>query len=142
MIRRGVLLVLGLLTASAGAADAQFFEFGQNKIQYRRFDWRVLKGEHVDLYYYPAEEELAHTALAYAEESYDSLAILSLYDWTDPLRDDRDATSFSYGLGAGMRGGSELFGRSRFGLEWDHTVNRLVSQRFRVLATLELEVFR
>jgi hypothetical protein len=73
---------------------------------------------------------------------YDSLAILSLYDWTDPLRDDRDATSFSYVLGAGMRGGSELFGRSRFGLEWEHTMNRLVSQRFRVLATLELEVFR
>src|SRR5690606_5483330 len=45
------------------------------KIQYRRFDWRVLQGEHVDLYYYPAEEELAHTALAYAEASYDSLAI-------------------------------------------------------------------
>ena len=40
-------------------AAAQFFDFGQNKIQYRQFDWRVLRGEHVDLYYYPAEEELA-----------------------------------------------------------------------------------
>jgi len=29
---------------------AQFGSFGQNKIQYRRFDWRVLRGEHVDLY--------------------------------------------------------------------------------------------
>ena len=32
---------------------AQFFSFGQNKIQYRRLDWRILRGAHVDLYYYP-----------------------------------------------------------------------------------------
>ena len=49
--------------------------FGQNKIQYRKFDWRVLKGPHVDLYYYPAEEQLAPVALAYAEQSYDTLAL-------------------------------------------------------------------
>ena len=53
--------------------SGQFGYFGQNKIQYRRFDWRVLRGEHVDLYYYPEEEELGRVALAYAEESYDSL---------------------------------------------------------------------
>ena len=67
--------VVVLAAGAAGPAAAQFFEFGQNKIQYRRFDWRVLKGAHVDLYYYPAEEELARTALAYAEESYDTLAL-------------------------------------------------------------------
>ncbi len=53
--------------------SAQYGYFGQNKIQYRRFDWRVLRGEHVDLYYYPEEEELGRVALAYAEESYDAL---------------------------------------------------------------------
>ena len=46
MIRRRLLLAITLLAGVAGAAEAQFFEFGQNKIQYRRFDWRVLKGEH------------------------------------------------------------------------------------------------
>ncbi|HXT28993.1 MAG TPA: hypothetical protein VN716_06935, partial [Vicinamibacterales bacterium] len=62
------------LTLGAGAAlRAQFGYFGQNKIQYRHFDWRVLRGEHVDLYYYPEEEELGRVALAYAEESYDAL---------------------------------------------------------------------
>src|SRR5438128_2038611 len=50
--------------------SAQFGYFGQNKIQYRSFDWRVLRGEHVDLYFYPEEEELGRVALAYAEESY------------------------------------------------------------------------
>ena len=52
---------------------AQFGYFGQNKIQYRGFDWRVLRGEHVDLYYYPEAEELGRVALAYAEESYAEL---------------------------------------------------------------------
>ena len=65
----GVLLALALATP----LSAQFGYFGQNKIQYRRFDWRVLRGEHVDLYYYPEEEELGRVALAYAEASYDSL---------------------------------------------------------------------
>src|SRR3989441_5892767 len=63
------------VSAVAGAHPlaAQFGYFGQNKIQYRKFDWRVLRGEHVDLYYYPEEEELGRVALAYAEESYDNL---------------------------------------------------------------------
>jgi len=63
------LLLLALCGAPSGAA-AQFGYFGQNKIQYRDFDWHVLRGEHVDLYYYPEEEELARVALAYAEDSY------------------------------------------------------------------------
>ena len=28
--------------------SAQFFSFGQNKIQYRKLDWRILRGPHVD----------------------------------------------------------------------------------------------
>lgn len=44
--------------------------FGKNKIQYRNFQWQVLSGEHVDVYYYPEEERLARLALAYAEESF------------------------------------------------------------------------
>jgi hypothetical protein len=69
-----LLVCLMALTLGAGAAlRAQFGYFGQNKIQYRHFDWRVLRGEHVDLYYYPEEEELGRVALAYAEESYDAL---------------------------------------------------------------------
>ena len=67
--------VLVTLLAGPGAAEAQYFNFGQNKIQYRRLDWRILRGEHVDLYYYPAEADLAPAALAYAEASYDTLAI-------------------------------------------------------------------
>ena len=63
------------LAGLAAPLRAQFFAFGQNKVQYRTFDWRILKGPHVDLYFYPAEATLAPAALAYAEESYDSLAL-------------------------------------------------------------------
>ncbi|MSR07365.1 MAG: hypothetical protein EXR93_09925 [Gemmatimonadetes bacterium] len=61
--------VATLLTATT-PAGAQLNYFGQNKIQYRDFDWRVLRGEHVDLYFYQEEDELARVALAYAEESF------------------------------------------------------------------------
>jgi WD40 repeat protein len=70
MGRRGAALLLVLAAALPRGAAAQFGYFGQNKVQYRRFDWRVLRSEHVDLYYYPEEEELGRVALAYAEESY------------------------------------------------------------------------
>lgn len=73
---------------------------------------------------------------------YDSLAVLSLYDWEDALRPDRSATSFSYVLGGGVSPSFMLFSKGRFGVEWEHTMNRLVGQRFRVLATLDFSVLR
>ncbi len=61
---------LAAIAWSAFPAVAQINYFGQNKIQYRDFDWQVLRGEHVDLYFYPEEDELARLALVYAEESF------------------------------------------------------------------------
>jgi hypothetical protein len=63
-------LVLGLFAVDAAPAAAQTVPFGKNKIQYESFDWHVLAGEHVDVYYYPEEEDVARLALAYAEETY------------------------------------------------------------------------
>src|SRR6266581_9602528 len=70
---KGMAWVIALVIGLASSLSAQYGYFGQNKIQYRRFDWRVLRGEHVDLYYYPEAEELGRVALAYAEASYDTL---------------------------------------------------------------------
>ena len=76
MTRWSLLVAMGTLgTLAPTDLAAQFFSFGQNKIQYRKLDWRILRGAHVDLYYYPAEAELAPAALAYAEASYDTLAV-------------------------------------------------------------------
>ena len=68
-------IFLSILSISSAPAEAQFFAFGQNKVQYRRLDWRVTRGPHVDLYYYPAEADLVPAALAYAEASYDTLSL-------------------------------------------------------------------
>lgn len=71
-------LAAGLaLLFSASAPErlsAQFTQFGQNKVHYRTLEWRIARGAHVDLYFYPEEEALAPTVLQWAEESYDSLA--------------------------------------------------------------------
>ena len=68
-------IFFSILSISSAPAEAQFFAFGQNKVQYRRLDWQVTRGPHVDLYYYPAEAELVPAALAYAEASYDTLSL-------------------------------------------------------------------
>ena len=62
------------LALTAVPATGQYSTFGKNKIQYEDFDWEVLSSDHVDLYYYPDEEELALIALDYAEESFDALS--------------------------------------------------------------------
>ncbi len=64
------LLLVGFVTE---LAFAQFFYFGQNKVQYTTFDWHVLKTEHFDIYYYPEMKELANRGAAYAEESFKAL---------------------------------------------------------------------
>ena len=69
----GALLIAALAAPRAAVSQAQLGFFGQNRIQYRNFNWKVLKGPHVDLFFYPEEEELARVALAYAEESFSYL---------------------------------------------------------------------
>ena len=74
-LRRLGWTIVAALSVLTVPLHAQFFTFGQNKIQYRKLDWRVMKGPHVDLYYYPAEADLAPAALGYAETSYDTLSV-------------------------------------------------------------------
>jgi hypothetical protein len=63
-------------------------------------------------------------------------ARVSLFDWKDNLRADRDATSFAYVLGGGFRPSPVLEAL----LEWEHDMNRLVGQRYRLLAIVNLAV--
>lgn len=62
----------------------------------------------------------------------------SLYDWADPLRPDRSATSFGYVLGAGYKHS----GIGDIRVEWEHDMNRLVGHRFRVVGLLNLLVMK
>jgi hypothetical protein len=59
-----------------------------------------------------------------------------VWQWTDKLQPDRDTTSFQYVLTGGYR-----FARGAQGtIEWEHDINGLVGQRFRVLLMLTLAV--
>ena len=60
--------------AAPTSSSAQYYAFGKNKVQYDTFHWLSLKGEHVEVFYYPEEEPLARAAIVLAEESYADLA--------------------------------------------------------------------
>ena len=53
---------------------AQGGYFGRNKVQYQKFDFRVLKTEHFDIYYYPEEDKAAQMAARMAERWYSRLS--------------------------------------------------------------------
>jgi hypothetical protein len=58
------------------------------------------------------------------------------WQWDDKLRPDRDATDFQYVAGAGYR----FAPRSQALVEWQHDMNRLVGQRFRLMLWLTVAV--
>lgn len=67
-------LVLVCILTCYDQADAQYLNFfGRNKVQYTNFDWQVMQTEHIDLYYFPEEKDLAEIAAASAERSYRAL---------------------------------------------------------------------
>jgi hypothetical protein len=57
--------VLMLTFVGTSSASAQYF--GRNKVQYKKFDFQVLKTDHFDIYYYPAEREGVEIAARMAE---------------------------------------------------------------------------
>ena len=61
---------------------------------------------------------------------------LSAYDWADPTRPDRDATSFAYVLAPEYAPVEQ----ARLRLEWEHDMNRLVGHRFRLLGLVSVNV--
>jgi len=54
--------------------------FGRNKVQYEKFDYRVLKTEHFDIYFYPEEEKAVRTAAQMAERWYKRYSRLFNHD--------------------------------------------------------------
>jgi Tol biopolymer transport system component len=61
------------LVALPAAVAAQSY-FGQNQVQYGRFDWKVLETEHFLIYYYPATGGSVGDAARLAERSYARLS--------------------------------------------------------------------
>ena len=69
------LFILLLLFIFNDHTLAQFFFFGRNKIQYEEFDWKILRTEHFDIYYYGEMGKIAEIGAFYAEEIYDELKV-------------------------------------------------------------------
>ncbi len=59
-------LAMLAISSSAGAQDY----FGRNKVQYENFDWKILKSEHFDNFFYPAESTMVRDAARMAERWY------------------------------------------------------------------------
>ena len=66
--RRAVAVLPLLLALSAPAAEAQYF--GRNKVQYETFPWRILRSDHFDNFFYPAESLHVNDAARMAERWY------------------------------------------------------------------------
>ena len=74
--RRGLTVALAALLTAGAAAPASAQYFGRNKVQYKSFDFEVLRTEHFDIYFYPAEKQAITLAAQMAERWYARLADL------------------------------------------------------------------
>lgn len=72
-----------LLALSAGGSQAQYF--GKNKVQYKDFQWRIIKTEHFEVFYYETEKETAMDAARMAERSYRRLSRILGYEMVKPI---------------------------------------------------------
>src|SRR2546421_6585584 len=63
-----VCLATTTLLLSPASAEAQYF--GRNKVQNGRLEFRTLRTEHFDIYYYPDEERVTRQAARMAERWY------------------------------------------------------------------------
>ena len=55
MLRRFAPALLLLLLGTPALLQAQYF--GRNKVQYTKFDFKVIQTEHFDVYFYEREEQ-------------------------------------------------------------------------------------
>jgi hypothetical protein len=62
-----LILGVGILLNPVSEAYAQF---GKNKVQYKDFDWQVLKTEHFDIYFYEKERPMVLEAARLSERAY------------------------------------------------------------------------
>ena len=72
-MRRTFVAALAAL-ALGGATPLAAQYFGQNKVQYRTFDFKVIQTEHFEVYFYEQEHAAALDAARMAERAYARLS--------------------------------------------------------------------
>ena len=76
-------LLLALTVASLPASvSAQYF--GQNKVQYETFDFKILKTPHYDIHFYPEEADAVEDAARMGERWYERFARLFQHEFEQP----------------------------------------------------------
>jgi Tol biopolymer transport system component len=75
------LIGLGVLALRPDAARAQYF--GQNKVQYGRFDFQIIQTQHFDVYYYGRERAAALDGARMAERAYARLSRILEQQWIE-----------------------------------------------------------
>ncbi|HMB93300.1 MAG TPA: hypothetical protein VKP65_20785, partial [Rhodothermales bacterium] len=79
-------LLIGMLAlAWPGEAQAQYFRFGKNKVQYEEQAWSYLRSRHFDIYYYEGGYYLADFTAKAAEEAYAQIAELFRHQISDRI---------------------------------------------------------
>lgn len=71
------LLWIGAVVLPALSAEAQNYpsqeQFGKNRVQYQRFEWKILKTNNFEIYHHGAGTPLATLAAQYAESEFDRI---------------------------------------------------------------------
>lgn len=82
-MRNQYVLWLGLWLGTLGGASAQNYpsleRFGKNRIQYRGFDWKVIRTANFEIYYYQDGTQIANLTAQYAESEFDRITELLGY---------------------------------------------------------------
>ena len=79
-LRSVCLLAAMVICGTAATAQAQYF--GQNKVQYEQFNFKVKATEHFDIYFYPEEAEAVELAARMAERWYSRLSKVLRHELT------------------------------------------------------------
>ncbi len=69
-MKRFLFSVLFLSLALAGSAQYYYTEFGQNRIQYKNFDWYFYSTNNFEVYYYSGGQAYAIQAMDFLEEEF------------------------------------------------------------------------
>ena len=72
MQRRVIGVLLALILAAPAVGAAQYF--GKNKVQWTSFEFKIIRTEHFDVYFYEREREAAMDAARMAERAYARLS--------------------------------------------------------------------
>ncbi|WP_338874817.1 hypothetical protein WBJ53_04275 [Spirosoma sp. SC4-14] len=82
-MRNQYILLVGLWLGILSMASAQNYpaleRFGKNRIQYRTFDWKIIRTSNFEIYYYQDGTQIANLTAQYAESEFDRITELLGY---------------------------------------------------------------